>query len=267
MFFGYLLSGIRWKYLNREFTLSQSVNGAIVSKAANTITPMRGGDMVRAFYLSSVSGRKVPEVFGKIVIEGVTVMVAVLSLLLVSVFALGGIVREQAQHIIMIGIMACVCVYVFLYVCRKHRRLIDHYYQGINCNGKITKYVLERTYNFLISFNNISLCHMFYAQIMSFGVLYLGITAMYIFMTAVRIDVSFLSVIYIFPLITLSILLPLTVGHVGVYHAAMVIALNIVGINDSDIVGKVIMVHIFSTVPPTIYGFCLITMNSMRYSD
>lgn len=265
MIFMYLLSAIRWKFLNQKFSLGQSLNGVIVSKAANTLVPMRGGDMVRAFYLSSVARRQITEVLGTIVIEGATNMVALISLLLVSVFVLGGIVRDRSQYVIMMGVISCLCIYLILYMCRSHHRLIDHYYHGIKFNGKIGRSVMPRIYNFIMSFKDISFYRMFYAQIMSFGISFLGVMVLYIFLTAVSIDVRFFSVVLIFPLMALCVSLPITVGLVGVYDALMVIALSIVGINDPDIVGKVIMVHIFSIVPPTIYGSCLIIQKSMRY--
>lgn len=258
----YVLGGIRWKYLYPKYTLKQSIDGVIVAVAANTIIPMRGGELVRALFLSKKAGGQVSELFGKIIIERTTDIISLLVLLFMSGAVLGEVVRDESRYILALGIMACSIIYLFIGIYKHCHIAIDNKISKIEFENRAFSFIKEKVLAMLIPFKKVPFHSVFIAQMVSFTIIFSGILLLFFFLLASNIQINFLSVMAIFPLVVLSISLPVTIGHVGVYHAALIIALSYVGVDDPDLVGKVILVHLFTVVPPLVYGcFLVLTTN------
>ena len=118
----------------------------------------------------------------------------------------------------------------------------------------------------LAPFKEIKFQRIMIAQLISFGIVFFGILLLYNSLLAVNITTDLSSIAIIFPLIVLSISLPISVAHIGVYHAAMIISLSYIQVNDADLLGKVIIVHLVSIIPPILYGGILLSLANLGFS-
>nr|WP_320017308.1 lysylphosphatidylglycerol synthase transmembrane domain-containing protein [uncultured Desulfobacter sp.] len=257
----FLLGGIRWKVLFPQYTLWDSVNGVILGVAANFLIPMRGGELVRAFFLSKKTGVQVSKLFGKIIIERSTDMISLLIFLFISGAVLGEIVTNESGYILAMGIIACSMIYLFLTIYKYHYLSIENLITGIKFKNRILNFIKEKLLTALIPFKEVSFNKIVKAQAISFAISLSSILLLYYFLLASNVQISFLWVIVIFPLVVLSISLPVTIGHIGVYHAALLLALSFIGIDEPDMVGKVILVHLFTVIPPLLYGCFIVLLN------
>lgn len=260
----FFLGGIRWACLYPGYTLRQSINGVVVAVAANAIIPMRGGEVVRAFFLNRNTGAQISGLFGKIIIERTTDMISLLVFLLISAVVLGGVVKNESAPILALGLFACSIIYLFLLLYRHYHNYIDGLIEKINLKNSVLRYIKEKILIMLTPFKEASLRRIMIAQVISFAISFSGILLLFYFLLAANVQINLWSAIVIFPLVALSISLPLTIGHVGVYHAALFVALSYIGIDDPGLAGKVILVHLLTIGPPVIYGWILISLTKIK---
>lgn len=265
MFSMYFLGGIRWKYLYPEYSLKISTDAVVIAIAANALIPIRGGEIVRAFFLSKHSGGKISAILGKVLIERTTDMLSILSLLSISGAVLGEIIKKESIHIILFGLVAVSLIYSFLFVYKNYHEKIDKYLNFLLSKNKILTIIKEKLLIMLTPFKNMQLSRIIVAQIMSFGIVLFGILLLYFSLLSVNISADLSSIAVIFPLVVLSISLPISVAHVGVYHGAMILSLSYIQINDINLVGKVIVVHLLSIVPPILYGVILLSLANLNF--
>ncbi len=253
----YLFSGLRWKYLFPSYSYLHSVNGVVVAVAANTIIPARGGELFRSFIMKRVTGITVTKGIGNIIIERSMDFFVLFIFLIVSLSILGNKLRSDIVDSKTIIIVICfLSVALILIIFFKNRlfRFVEKFADRMIVFGGIRKYAATKMLDLVDGFRRIKVSEYLIGLIITISITCFSVLSMYFYISGCGAELSIKDAFCIYPLIALSISLPVSVGYVGVYHASMIGALSIIGVNNPQIVGIVILVHMFTVIPPVFYG-------------
>jgi len=258
----YFLIGVRWKYLFCDYSLISSINGSAIAVAANSLVPLRIGELFRAIYLKKCNQIDKTKTIARIIVERGLDAILILSSLLLSIIALGDILGNKAKLVFLVGsiIIITFISLLGLYVKFSHRvnPVLRLFTENI---FRLPRIIISKIESFLDVFKNLPVKRIVISLLLTSIILISGMLSLWFFLNACKINIPFFKVLLIFPLVTLSISIPMTVGHVGIYHAAMVFSLTLVGFVGQSVMSQVIVVHLFFTIPTVLYGWGLISLN------
>jgi hypothetical protein len=260
----YLLSGLRWHYLFPVYPFLASVHGTIVAISANFIIPVRGGEVIRAIYMGKKNDVNITETLSRIVVERFFDAFSVFSFLFLAIIFFGNVLGNDANRVFYAGITLICLFIVMVLVYIKFSDHVNKHLKNIAALLLIPKNLIQKGKSFLSIYKQLTIRKIIWPFFITFSISFSEILSMLFFLNACGIAIKLHQAIIIFPLIILSISIPVAVGHIGVYHAAMICALSFVGFSGEEMIGKVIVVHLLSIVPVAVYGWTLIFQQKLN---
>jgi len=263
----YILGGFRWHYLYREYPIAVSIHGVIISIAANSIIPARGGELLRAFYLKQETDISIPETIARIIVERVLDAISIFSYLILTILLLGRYIGKNVNRILIIGVVLVICtiLILFFYVVFSHR--IDIFLKKLGRKFRVSEKIVNKGKDFLHTFKKLKMKRIILPLLFSFVITILGVMSLWFFLNACGINAELGDSILIFPLIALSISIPVTVGNICVYHGVMLGALSLIGFSGASLFTEVIFVHLLTILPSIFYGWILVVLKHLSYKQ
>lgn len=258
----FTLMAKRWKLLYPEYSFKDSYYSSVIAIAANTVIPWRGGEIVRSLFLKRRTGISNAQNLGKIAIERIFDVFLLFVLLLFASVYLGSEIRSSMNHILMIGIGLFLAVFLAGIVYKKVNFSMKSYLVN-KCESRfILSKIVNKIFESLDILNKLTIKNYIIGIITTFLITLISVVVFWIMSKSSQIDVSLFETFIIYPIVTLSISLPISVGYVGVFHAASILALSFLGIQDPDLIGKVIILHLFRITPPLLLGWVLMVSSN-----
>lgn len=257
----FLLCGYRWVYIYHQYSFKTSFNSVIISQAANSLLPLRSGEIIRAILLKNETGIPVMQTMGRIIIERLLDFITLLCMLIVTIMCIGIDARSNELTFLIFGGILITVLLCALIIYKKYYEKIDSILYLIQERYKILYKLIHKLIEMLDVIKHIHYHRIILAQIMTFIISFGGIIMLWFFLRGCGIEISLFYTMLLYPLITLSISIPVTIGYIGVFHGTLLAGLYYIGITDESILSKVIVIHLLTVVPALIYGWIII----MRY--
>lgn len=263
----YLLRALRWQFLLRPLgptRLSQAFRTTVMGFAANTVLPLRAGEMVRPYLLARREGLSVPATITTIILERLLDLMTVLVFLgLFVVFFDPGLDRVNAgvyKSIKLGGLVGALGSGAVLLVLGLNavrpvltHRLVDACLRLIPARfrGRLSALIYGLLDGLAVTRD---LTRLAQAIALSFP-LWLSIaTGIWLVTVAFHMTVPFTGSFLIMALLTVGVAAP-TPGAVGGFHEMFRIGTAVFyGVDNDRAVGAAIVLHAASFIPVTLLG-------------
>jgi uncharacterized protein (TIRG00374 family) len=263
----YLLRALRWQFLLRPLgptRLSQAFRTTVMGFAANTVLPLRAGEMVRPYLLARREGLSVPATITTIILERLLDLMTVLVFLgLFVVFFDPGLDRVNAavyKSVKLGGLIGALGSGAVLLVLGLNavrpvltHRLVDACLRVIpvRFRSRLSALIYGLLDGLAVTRD---LTRLAQAIALSFP-LWLSIaTGIWLVTVAFHMTVPFTGSFLIMALLTVGVAAP-TPGAVGGFHEAFRIGTAVFyGVDNDRAVGAAIVLHAASFIPVTLLG-------------
>jgi glycosyltransferase 2 family protein len=263
----YLLRALRWQFLLRPLgptRLSQAFRTTVMGFAANTVLPLRAGEMVRPYLLARREGLSVPATITTIILERLLDLMTVLVFLgLFVVFFDPGLDRVNAavyKSVKLGGLVGALGSGAVLLVLGLNavrpvltHRLVDTCLRVIpvRFRSRLSALIYGLLDGLAVTRD---LTRLAQAIALSFP-LWLSIaTGIWLVTVAFHMTVPFTGSFLIMALLTVGVAAP-TPGAVGGFHEAFRIGTAVFyGVDNDRAVGAAIVLHAASFIPVTLLG-------------
>jgi len=263
----YLLRALRWQFLLRPLgptRLSQAFRTTVMGFAANTVLPLRAGEMVRPYLLARREGLSVPATITTIILERLLDLMTVLVFLgLFVVFFDPGLDRVNAavyKSVKLGGLVGALGSGAVLLVLGLNavrpvltHRLVDACLRVIpvRFRSRLSALIYGLLDGLAVTRD---LTRLAQAIALSFP-LWLSIaTGIWLVTVAFHMTVPFTGSFLIMALLTVGVAAP-TPGAVGGFHEAFRIGTAVFyGVDNDRAVGAAIVLHAASFIPVTLLG-------------
>ena len=263
----YFLRALRWQFLLRPIgptRLSQAFRTTVIGFAANTVLPLRAGEMVRPYLLARREGLSVPATITTIILERLLDLMTVLVFLgLFVVFfdpGLDRVNRAIYQSVKFGGLVGALGSGAVLLVLGLNavrpvltHRLVDACLRlvPIRFRGRLSGLIYGLLDGLAVTRDLVRLSQ---AVALSFP-LWLSIaTGIWLVTVAFHMTVPFTGSFLIMALLTVGVAVP-TPGAVGGFHEFFRIGTAVFyGVDNDRAVGAAIVLHAASFIPVTLLG-------------
>jgi uncharacterized protein (TIRG00374 family) len=263
----YLLRALRWQFLLRPLgptRLSQAFRTTVMGFAANTVLPLRAGEMVRPYLLARREGLSVPATITTIILERLLDLMTVLVFLgLFVVFFDPGLDRVNAavyKSVKLGGLVGALGSGAVLLVLGLNavrpvltHRLVDACLRvvPVRFRSRLSALIYGLLDGLAVTRD---LTRLAQAIALSFP-LWLSIaTGIWLVTVAFHMTVPFTGSFLIMALLTVGVAAP-TPGAVGGFHEAFRIGTAVFyGVDNDRAVGAAIVLHAASFIPVTLLG-------------
>jgi glycosyltransferase 2 family protein len=263
----YVLRALRWQFLLRPIgptRFSQAFRMTVIGFAANTVLPLRAGEMVRPYLLARREGLSVPATFTTIILERLLDLMTVLVFLgLFVVFfdpgleRVNGAIYQSVKFGGLVGALGSGAVLLILGLNAVRPALTHRLVDG--CLRLLPQRFRERLSSLIYGLLDglavtRDLLRLTQAIALSFP-LWLSIaTGIWLVTVAFHMTVPFTGSFLIMALLTVGVAVP-TPGAVGGFHEFFRIGTAVFyGVDNDRAVGAAIVLHAASFIPVTLLG-------------
>jgi len=275
----YVLRALRWQFLLRPLgptRFSQAFRTTVIGFAANTVLPLRAGEMVRPYLLARREGLSVPATFTTIILERLLDLITVLVFLgLFIVFfdpgldRVNGAVYQSVKFGGLIGALGAGGVLLVLALNAVRpvltHRLVDFCLGFLP--GRFRDKLSGLVYGLLDGLAvTRDLLRLTQAVALSFP-LWLSIaTGIWLATVAFHMTVPFTGSFLIMALLTVGVAVP-TPGAVGGFHEFFRIGTAVFyGVDNDRAVGAALVLHAASFLPVTLLGGLFMMQDGLNLS-
>lgn len=258
------LKAWKWKkiidYSGMKYTLSNSFIAWLVGFAVGMITPGRVGDFYRSVYLKTSNKKPLGVCFATVFLD------RIVDIIIMLIFAGLGVIylilgynvpygRELAITVVVLALLSLVFLFVFREnVVRKlvrplfYRFIPERYHKDMKKNYK----------SFFSLFNRVMEKPSMIAVVFIIGLLgwLIAFFEMYLLALALNLDVSYVFIGSIAPIINMIELIPISFSGIGTRDAAMIFFMGLVSVNKEAAVAfslLILVVIYVIAIPGIIY--------------
>ena len=236
---------------NINLSLGYLIKITLISYFYGTITPAKIGYLAKIFYLKKKTGKKLSEVSSSVIVDRV---LDTFSLLLFATIGSFLIIGHYSNLDIILIILLVVLSFLFWFFMNKER----------------SKIVLKIIYLFLIpkkyhsdlkeTFNNFydnipKIKHIILPFILTMIGWILNYTIIYLIAQSLEVKINYFSFIFIYALITIISLIPITIAGLGTREAGAMLILGLFGVEASKTIIISLLGFLFTDVLLSIIGF------------
>lgn len=258
----YAVQGIRWKLLLEPFSHIHSfraVRAVFAGLFANSVFPLRPGELLRSYVLADSEGISFGRVLGSVGVERlIDLVIATAGLGVVSLFV--PLPRRLRRVAVGLGIIALSLVFLalaaILYLEFKLSRDPALETGPRHLPGKWMRA--------LAGLHAMGTAPSFYpAVLVSLGVPGLQILAMWSMMQSYQLGLPLLGAVVVLLVINLGVSLPNAPANVGSYQFFCVLGLSIFEVEKTSAAGFSIFAFVMLTLPLVLLGFCALVRSGM----
>jgi len=231
---GYLFNTYRWQVLlschQKRVSFSRLLRYRLIGVMYGNILPSSfSGEMARAYYLSKSEDVEMSQAFSTVLVEKMSGIVAVIIYLLLGIVLNLGVIHETHIYFLLLLILVLMLVVAILLFSKKFRqKVLGHF--GKNEN-KIIRF-LKKYYQAIHLYRNYRE-KLFLSVMASFIIQGFTLLTNYFVVLGLQIPLNFSHIILAVPLITISNLIPVSVGNWGWREGVYVYAFSLFGIGSA----------------------------------
>jgi len=246
-----------------KFPVYKLYKGTIAGFFTNYVLPFRMGEVVRAYVTGKFLDKKGTLLFPSIIIERFTDGVTFFFFVVVfSVFVELPLTDEQLLlvRILLIALLAVFAVTIFVYYRLRHR--ISVFLD--KKKGRVANFFEDLHHGMLALFN---IRHPFRILFYSFFLWFVTGLTYWAGIRALHLDLGFIEGFILMVTAMIAIAIPAAPGFVGTFHAAMVYALILLGIDKSTAASYAFLQHLIGLIPICTIGFFHFMEAHVRIKD
>lgn len=257
-----VIRALRWRYIFRRETrpaVAPVVNALLVSYFFNSILPARAGEAARIVVLRRRAGTSAAETTATVVIERAYDVVCLLALLFVSVPWLPPVAWLHAAIVLALALalgLAIAVVGLAVYGARPLRVALRPLARLPFFSRERLDEIAENLAHGLAALRSprLALGALFWTTL---GWLTLAVSTWFV-MLGFSLHVSLVAGLFVVIATNLAMILPSSPSAIGVFEAAVLVALRPYGITDSQALSYAFVLHALNFVPFVAAGFFLL---------
>ncbi|MBN2384057.1 flippase-like domain-containing protein [bacterium] len=278
----FLIRALRWRY----FFQGEKIPGfhalfsaTAIGFLANALLPLRIGEIVRAVILGQKENIPKSTCLGTLVIERLFDMLSILFFFaLYIIFFAQPSLSDSGHHDYMHEItiagytsgLMCLVVIIGLVALRfrtaQTLRLIDWTISWLP--DRFHNSIMSIIKSFINGLDIMKDLKAFCISVVLSLVLWVWIIFQtYLLLLAFNLDLGFTQAIFLLVVMAFSVMVPAAPGYVGTFHYGTMIALAIMGVNETVASGVAIIGHVFSMFPIALVGFVYLWLENMSLLD
>jgi len=271
----YVSRTVRWMYLLEPLGrvgFVSTFRATVIGFATIALLPARVGDVLRPYLLARKEDLNAASAFATVVMERVLDLIAVLALLALYVFALGG--RESVPRRLLAGVETTavlaggigVALFVLMWILATHPDRVGHFV--LKAGGWLPARVAERLSSLARTFSQgFAVARearaLTMAMLWSFPV-WIGIAgSVWLVARAFDIAIPFAGAFLLQSLLVIGVAVP-TPGGIGGYHAMYQVGVTtFFGASNDAAVGAAIVAHALAFFPVAIVGIVFMAQDGL----
>jgi uncharacterized protein (TIRG00374 family) len=205
-------------------------------------------------FLKKTTGVSAALSLGQIVVERFLDALIVLLMLCISVLSLDLARTHAIQRAFIASAVIVTLLLILLVVHNRFPSLLDTLVSRISPKSPRQPKLLQYVVSLLQASKNVELKRVGISAFTTVCSSLCSVGAYYFFLNSVRIPASIMGVFLVYPVISLSTAVPVAFGNIGIYHAALIFALGLIGYQSGSILSQVTLVHMMLNLPPLAFG-------------
>ncbi len=261
-----LVRAARWRIFLMpmgSFSVINLYKGTIAGFFTNYVLPFRIGEVVRAYTTGKFIDRKASLLFPSIIIERFTDGVSFFLFVVVfSLFVDLPLTDKQLAivRISLIVLLALFAIVLFVYYRLRHR--ISAFLE--KKHGRAADFFENLHHGMLALFD---IRHPFAIIFYSFFLWFVTGLTYWAGIRACHIELGFIESFILMATAMIAIAIPAAPGFVGTFHAAMVAALILLGIDKNTAASYAFLQHLIGLIPICLFGFIHFLEANMSLKD
>ncbi|MFC1852811.1 lysylphosphatidylglycerol synthase transmembrane domain-containing protein [candidate division CSSED10-310 bacterium] len=276
--FSFVIRALRWGYFFQQETrppFRSLFSTTSIGFMANTVLPLRIGEIVRAVLLGKKENISKSTCLGTLVVERLFDMLAILFFFAIFIIfyslPLGNNTTEQeyVQYIKVAGYSSgilCLVVIVVIIMLRfwtnQALALVEWLTKLIPAN--LREHVLHITRSFITGLNILKDGSAFFISVVLSLLLWLVIIFQtYLFFYVFDLPLGFSEAIFLLVVMAFSVMIPAAPGYVGTFHYGTELALILMAVERNTAKAFAIVAHVFSMFSITVVGFFYLWLENL----
>lgn len=245
--------GVRWKCLFPLYPFGLAVEAALVSEAANLLIPARAGEVVRAWFLKRMGAGNMVRNFTSAVVERLLDAATLFIFALVGLAALGLDFKSSLGNWPILIAFAGAAVFAAGYITLK-TSLADRLKAWVRGReSHLLNLMAAWAGDALGQLRMIHIATLLWSLAASMAILLGAAGLLWCSLKAAGVGITYIQSLMIYPLVGLSLSVPVSVGYVGVFHGSLVVCLMLLGFDSRDVIGPVVVAHLIMFAPVLIF--------------
>ena len=250
-----LVRAVAWRILlNGKATVGQTFLAINEGYLLNNLLPLRAGEIGRAVFLGQTAGVNPFQVLSTVVIERAFDLAMAAGLMLATLpLALG---LEQTQGIVVVVLLVVLAALTIMFLMARHQEWVSR--QIARLGGRfrfVERFIVPQVKALLEGLSALNNPLLFFG---SFGLIafswLVAVTQYYIMLLPFAPDAPFWWGVFTDAALALGIAVPSAPGSLGVFEAAIVGALAVLGVSRSQALAYAITLHLLQFVLTGIIG-------------
>lgn len=259
----YFIYSIRWKFiLSDEVNLNISIISVVYAFGLNAILPLRSGDFLKLLYLKRKIGLPLTQSLTRLFLEKMLDLLAVISLTVVVMLSF-----VQLDIVILLIPICVLAIFIVMLALIKYRP------QWINNIISLPAIKIHQLYNItLVIKHSVAEFSSFLSWRMiltSFSITCLiWFLLEYLFfncaVSSIGIDLDYMSTLIVIIFAVLSVAIPSAPSGIGVFHAAVMSAFELLGYSPEDGLIAATILHLLITLPVLLVALIIFLSSSFH---
>lgn len=265
---GFFPRGIRWKIMLskvKHVSVITSFQGVVIGYAANSVLPLRLGEVIRAIWMNHKSGISRLTCLGSIAAERIIDGLSLMIILSVALFVLGANLSPSSVmgKLLISGggtiIVGIVILFLCVFLSRQFLLIVNRIF------GTRVRVMAEKL---LHSFTILRSPTLLSTVVLLSLLTWLIEGSMFGIMAWVMGIPNPVSVGYCcLGLVGLGVLLPTAPGHIGLFEASVVLGFQLLGLDESKGAALALIIHVAQIVTVVGMGFAIFTISGVRIAS
>lgn len=274
----FVLRAIRWKYLLRADTGANVPfwprwHAVAMGFMANNVLPLRAGELVRAYAISTLGNVRMTGAITSLVVERVfdaltLVLLLAMGLLLSDLPAstvIAGIPLARIATFAGIGAMIAVAFGALIII---RPELTERLIRAVLPEGKLQARLVSIGHGVTDGLSGLrSPARLAGVIFWSLALWLMSAASFYVMFAAFDIKVSFGGALLLQSAMAFGIAVPSTPGFFGPFEAALVAVLSLFGVSDTTAFSYAVTYHLTTLVPVTLLGLISLAVSPIAFRD
>ena len=274
----FVLRAVRWKLLLRADTGTDVPfwprwHAVAMGFMANNVLPLRAGEFVRAYAISTLGNVRLTGAITSLVVERVfdaltLVLLLSIGLLLSDLPAstvIAGIPLAKIATFAGLGALVAVAVGTVL-IARPD--LMERIIRGVLPEGKLQARLVSIGHGITDGLVGLrSPARLFGVVFWSLALWLVSAASFYVMFSAFDIEVSFGGALLLQSAMAFGIAVPSTPGFFGPFEAALVAVLSLFGVSDTTAFSYAVTYHLTTLLPVTLLGLVSLAVSPIAFRD
>jgi glycosyltransferase 2 family protein len=262
----YAVQGLRWKLLLSPFgqvRLTRAIRSVYAGLFANLTFPLRPGEFLRSYLLSTSEGISLGRVLGSVGVERlIDLVIATASLAVVSLFVELPRRFRRVADTLSIGTLVFLGIVVFLIF------LLEVKFGDAPEPNATSRRIVGKGWAALSALHAMGTAPSFYPAVLTSILMpFCQLLALWAMMRSYGLGLSFMGAVVVLLVINLGVSLPNAPANVGAYQFFCVLGLGVFNVEKTRATGFSIFAFLALTIPFIFVGFAALVRSGLSMSS